>query len=97
MSVLADFWLAGVQAQVEAFARKNKHYGLREAVAVPVTPGKVTPYVPPIIFEDDDDDERDVHIMLCIVLPDNAEAFHVQVRPRHLLVHCLSIIASHLG
>ncbi len=75
------------QAQVEAFARKNKHYALQQVVATaPATPGKAAPYVPPIIFEDDDDDEREVHVMLSIVLPENADAFHVQVWPDHFIL-----------
>ena len=45
------------------------------------TPGKAAPYVPPIIFDDEEEDERDVHVMLCMVLPENADAFHLQVIP----------------
>ena len=70
---------------MEALARKNKHHAMQvmKSQSQVTTPGKVAPYVPPIIFDDDDEDERDVHIMLCLILPENADAFHLQVMQPH--------------
>ncbi|KAK9847550.1 hypothetical protein WJX84_008780 [Apatococcus fuscideae] len=71
--------LTQMRAQVEAFARKNKHHAMQVMASQVTTPGKTAPFVPPIIFDDDEEDERDVHVMLCMVLPENADAFHLQV------------------